>query len=211
MMSRDLIKKEIIEKASNQRKMSKIIRLYEPLWNGIEEALSLKQTLIISIDGHSTSGKSTLADLIEKLFDAQIFHIDDFFRSIKQGESQLDYASNIDFERFEREVSTPLLNHQNVEYRAFNCKMQNYMPSMSKTFKKLTVIEGAYSTHPYISNIMDIKVFLKSTYLKQLIKVVKRNGIKHLRVFIKKWIPKERAYFKQYRVEQNADYVFRSL
>lgn len=209
MMS-DINKKKLLEETSNKKLVLRMLKLYDPLWKGIEEALKEKETIIIAIDGHSTSGKTTLADIIEKIYQAQIIHIDDFFRSKKQGESRSEYASNIDFERLHTEVLIPLSKHQDIQYKAFDCKMQGFTPVILKEFKQITVIEGAYATHPNISSNFDIKVFLKSSYIKQLIKVIKRNGINKLGIFIKKWIPRERAFYKQYHVEKNADYVFKS-
>ncbi|MCF7930719.1 MAG: hypothetical protein K9L02_04315 [Acholeplasmataceae bacterium] len=200
-------KTKTIKDASSQ----KMIKQFEPLWIAIETVLKNQETLIITIDGHSTSGKSTLADLIEEKYDAQIIHMDDFFRSKAQGESSIVYGSNIDFDRLKSEVIEPLAQRKNIIYRPFDCKTQTIMPSIIKACKKVTVIEGAYASHPYLTHHIDIKVFLKSRYLQQLRRIIKRNGFKGLKMFVKKWIPYERAYFKHYNIEEQSHFIFKSI
>lgn len=196
---------------SNQKKRHRMLKLYEPLWIEIESVLKNKKSLTITIDGHSTSGKSTLADLIEEIYDAQIIHMDDFFRSKEQGRSPIEYGSNIDFDRLKSEVIEPLSQNKDILYRAFDCKTQTIMTSILKEHKQITVIEGAYASHPYLTNHIDIKVFFKSRYLQQLRRIIKRNGFKDLKMFIKKWIPYENAYFKHYNIEQQSQFIFKSV
>lgn len=196
---------------NHKKKLDKMLIMYEPLWHDIKKIASSKSSIVIAIDGHSTSGKSALAELICKLYDANVFHMDDFFRSYEQGHSSLKYANNIDFDRLETEVISPLSKKQDIEYRPFDCKIQTLLPSIRKLYKQFNVIEGAYSMHPQISSIIDIKIFLKSNYLQQVRRVIKRNGFKDLRMYMKKWIPYERKYFKHFKIEQQSHHVFKSL
>lgn len=192
------------------KKINKMLKIYEPLFKAIDVAVSSHDDLIIAIDGYSTSGKSTLADLICQKYNANVFHMDDFFRSQSQGKSNLDYASNIDFERLKAEVILPLSKKYEVEYKAFNCRTQKYMESVHKSYQKINVIEGAYSMHPEISSSYKMKVFLTSTYIQQLRRIIKRNGFKDIKMFIQKWIPYERRYFKHFKIKQQSDYIFKS-
>ncbi len=210
-MSTSQMRKKILDETMDKIKLNKMLKKYEQLWLEIENAISSQKALVIAIDGHSTSGKSTLADLICMLYDANVFHMDDFFRSQLQEKSSFIYASNIDFARLEAEIIMPLAKKQNIDYKAFDCKTQSFMPITQKPYKLINVIEGAYSQHPQIANIIDLRIFLKSTYLQQVRRVIKRNGYKDLIQFLKKWIPNERKYFKHFKIKQHAHYVFKSL
>ena len=73
---------------------------FNPLFQAIDNLILHNETVLIAIDGNSTSGKSTLADILKSKYDANVFHMDDYFRSKKQGKTDTLYGSNIDIERF---------------------------------------------------------------------------------------------------------------
>ena len=45
----------------------------------IDDLLTQKDAVIVSIDGKCTSGKTTLASKLAELYDCNVFHMDDFF------------------------------------------------------------------------------------------------------------------------------------
>ena len=201
----------MLEESPNRKKLEKMVRLYQPLLLNIEEIMTEKSQLIIGIDGHCTSGKTTLAELIHGFFESNIFHMDDFYKSHTQSNSSFEHASNIDFERLQSVVIVPLVNNQEIDYQAFDCKTQSLQPIIHKSNKSINIIEGSYAMHPQISYIYDLKIFLKSSYLQQIRRVYRRNGFQELKMFIRKWIPNERKYFKHFHIEKLSRYVFKSL
>ncbi|MBU1093551.1 MAG: hypothetical protein KKH01_03720 [Firmicutes bacterium] len=208
-MSIDQKIKLLIESSTNQRKTEKYIKSYHFLFVKIEEMIKESKNLTIAIDGYSSSGKTTLAHYIENIFDANVFHMDDYFKSLKQDQTSTEFASNIDFDRLKKEIIKPLLKQEPIFYQSFDCKTQELSSLLKKEVKSVNIIEGAYSTHPLIEEIYDFKIFLKIGKIKQMIRIKKRNGLKKLKIFLNRWIPAEHAYFNHYSIEKTADIVIK--
>ena len=68
------------------------------------------------------------------------------------------------------------------------------------TYKRLNIIEGSYSMHPYFNNPYDLRVFMDIDEKKQVEHIRKRNGEEKLKRFVQEWIPKENAYFEQFHI-----------
>lgn len=60
--------------------------------------------------------------------------------------------------------------------------------------KKLNIIEGTYSCHPYFGNRYDLRVLLAVTDALQRQRVLERPAFLHQR-FFEEWIPMENRYF----------------
>ena len=65
--------------------------------------------LLIAIDGMCGSGKTTLGQLLQSVYDCNLFHMDDFFLRPEQRtpERMAQVGGNVDYERFQKEI----LNH----------------------------------------------------------------------------------------------------
>jgi len=185
-------------------------RDYIKLYNLIEKLQKTNEQIVIAIDGNSTSGKTTFAEVLNQKYDANIIHMDDYFRSQAQGPSSKVYANNIDFERFLDRIVKPIENNLDIKYQSFNCKTQKLSNDIILKKKQITIVEGAYSMHPDIIQIYNLKIFLKSSLFQQIRRVIKRNGFKELKLFLKIWIPKENAYFKHDKIREKSDFVFKS-
>ncbi len=183
---------------------------FEMLFEMIRKFRKEEKRVNIAIDGYSTSGKTTLASLIQQEFDANVFHMDDYFRSKAQGKSDSPYASNIDMDRFMSEIVKSLKEKEDTDYHSFDCKTQKLSQVIHKELKQINVVEGAYSMQPEIVDVYQIKVFLKSSIFQQIRRIIKRNGLKELINYLKKWIPNEKSYFKFCQIEKKADFVFKS-
>ena len=76
----------------------------------IDDLLKTGDQIVIAIDGNCTAGKTTLASVLAKEYDCNVFHMDDFFLRPEQRTAQR-YAQpggNVDYERFREEVMIPL-------------------------------------------------------------------------------------------------------
>ena len=62
------------------------------------------------------------------------------------------------------------------------------------TPKKLNIIEGAYSHHPYFGNPYDLKILLTVDEETQWQRILERPAFLHKR-FFEEWIPMENRYF----------------
>ena len=169
-----------------------------PLLAKIEAESSKKSPALIAIEGGSASGKTTLSQLLSRVYDCNVFHMDDFFlRPEQRTEERFAQAGgNIDHERFLAEVLLPLSQGKTVQYRAFDCATLTLRPAVEIAPKKLNIIEGAYSMHPQLAQYYDFSVFLSISPQLQRKRIEKRNSPDMAQRFFDTWIPLERTYFE---------------
>ncbi len=164
-------------------------------------------TLVIAIDGRSASGKTTLAESLLEYYDCNVFHMDDFFLQPSQRtEKRLaQIGGNVDYERFEQEVLSTVLKKERVMYRRYLCYKQTIAESETIPYKPLTIIEGAYSMHPYFKNPYSLRIFMDIDSERQLEMIAKRNGVDMVDRFKTEWIPKENAYIEAFKIKEACD------
>jgi hypothetical protein len=182
-------------------------RDYFPLFARIDALMRTGETIKVAIDGMSCSGKSSLAALLEKIYDCNVFHMDDFFlpREMKIPQRLAEPGGNVHYERFAEEVLTKL-GHP-FSYRPFNCRSQSLAPEIAVIPKQLNIIEGAYSLHPALAKAYDLKVFLAIDPEEQSQRVLVRNGEEMHKIFMGHWIPLENHYFQTLNIKDQCDFV----
>lgn len=179
----------------------------------IEKALKQKERVIVAIDGKSGSGKTTLAQELAEKYDATVYHMDDFFLQPSQRtpERLSEIGGNVDYERFQREVLTPLLENRSLVYGVFDCKQQKITEYRNTEPTRLQIIEGSYSLHPYFGMPYDISICIDIEAKQQKERIRMRNGDVMLERFLKEWIPKENAYLEKFQISQKCDIYISSL
>ena len=173
------------------------------------DSLTENGRVILAVEGGSASGKSTLADVFEKLYDCNVIHMDDFFLRPEQRSAQryAEIGGNIDRERFLCEVIEPLKRGSPVKYSRFDCSEQRLGEPIELTDKKLTVIEGVYSMHPAFDKYYDFAVFLYIDAEHQKKRILKRNSPEFAKRFFDEWIPMENRYFAHCGIKEKSDIV----
>lgn len=179
------------------------------LKNIIKNLISEKPDAVIAIDGMCASGKTTLSSALAEEFGMQIIHMDDFFLppEIRTPERLSQAGGNVHYERFVEEVIIPLKNGTDFEHRVFSCAEGGYNAVKSVFASMPIIIEGAYSTHPEIPDIYDLKIFLRISPEVQLERIENRNGAEALEAFRSKWIPFENKYFDAFSIEEKCDII----
>ena len=83
-------------------------RRFQPLVDRIDALLDQKAFVRIAIDGNCASGKSTLGECLRQIYDANLFHMDDYFLPFarKTPERLAEPGGNVDYERFWAEVAS---------------------------------------------------------------------------------------------------------
>jgi uridine kinase len=132
--------------------------------------------------------------------------MDDFFLRPEQRteERYAEIGGNVDYERFQEEVLLPLRAGQAFSYRPFDCKTFTLSEPVSVQPKRINIIEGSYSHHPYFGDPYDLKVFLSITPELQRERVLQRPAFLHQR-FFEEWIPMENRYFKVFDIPSKSD------
>ena len=173
------------------------------------DRLSVKDDLIIAIEGGSASGKTTLTGILQELYDCNVFHMDDFFLRPEQrtAERFAEIGGNVDRERFAEEVLSSVKKGETVRYRPFDCSVQTLGEEVTVQPKKLTIIEGVYSTHPAFSRYYDYMIFLDIDPEFQKQRILVRNSPQLAKRFFDEWIPLENTYFSGTDIKARADMI----
>lgn len=176
--------------------------------NKINELLKDKKYIVIAIDGMAASGKTTLANELSKQYDLNIIHCDDFFLPFnKRSKVRLsEPGGNIDYERMYEEVIANL-NNSEIKYKPFNCNIMDYDKEISLSKKRITIIEGSYSLHPYFKDYYDLSIYLKIDEKLQKERIIKRNGAILFNRFINEWIPMENRYKEEFDILNKVDII----
>ena len=167
-----------------------------------------KNMALVAIDGSCTSGKTTLAAALQSEYPCQVIAMDDFFLrpSQRTPERMAQVGGNVDYERFQEEVLSPLRSGHPACYRPYCCRTGTLLEPVTVEPRGLIVIEGSYSQHPYFGNPYDLRIFLEHTPSLQRERVLQRPA--HLqKKFFELWIPMENAYFEAFQIAEKADLI----
>lgn len=178
----------------------------EAIRKKLDELLAQKDMVLVAIDGKCTSGKTTLASKLAEIYDCNVFHMDDFFLRPQQRTAQrfAEVGGNVDYERFMEEVLIPLKMGKAFSYQTFDCGTFTMAQSVEVAPKKLNIVEGTYSHHPYFGNPYDLKIFLSIDEETQRQRILERPAFLHKR-FFEEWIPMENRYFEGFSICGGSD------
>jgi len=183
--------------------------LRDRVFAAIEEQLKWKKSIIIAIDGNSGAGKSTLAMEIKEQWDANLFHMDDFFLPVvqKTQERLAIPGGNVDWERVRAEVLIPLSVGIDFTYRPFHCRTQSPGEAIMVSTEHLSIVEGVYSMHPALMPYYSLTVFMAVLPATQRKRILARSDSIVLKRFETEWIPLENTYFSTYRIKDKSDII----
>jgi len=183
-------------------------KAFLPLFLKLDSMLQEKE-ILLAIDGGSAAGKTTLGKLLEQRYACNVFHMDDFFlRPMQRTKERLaEPGGNVDRERFYEEVLKRLVEKKEVTYRRYDCKTMSLLEPVTVAPTRLTVVEGAYSMHPSLSDCYDYSVFLEIDEETQKERIMKRNTPEMAERFFTEWTLLEREYFKKLHVKERCDMV----
>lgn len=182
--------------------------LFLPVYAAIDGALTQKPHVLVGIDGMSGAGKSGLAGALEEVYGCAVVHADDFFIR-KEQRSPARYAQpggNIDYERL-APVAAKAADDRAFSYQAYDCKCGQLGEWRHLPEARVTVIEGAYSLHPSVGALYDIRVFLGVDARRQRARICKRNGSGQLDDFLNRWIPMENSYSAAFGIRESCDII----
>lgn len=181
------------------------------LLDAVERALAERGHLLLAIDGRCGCGKSSLAEVLARELDGNVFHTDDFYLPFSRRPDNWKTlpAGNMDLTRLREEVLMPLLAKETVYYRAYDCPGDSFKPTREIPFKALSAVEGSYSQHPILAAAYDRTLFVTADRNVQMHRLREREGA-HAASFEELWIPMEENYFKAFAIEPKADWILRT-
>lgn len=175
----------------------------------IDTLLETGRPVIVAIEGNCTAGKTTLASMLEKEYDCNVFHMDDFFLRPEQRtpERYAQPGGNVDYERFREEILKEIKTGSPFSYRPFDCGTFTLSEAVQVQPKQLTIVEGTYCLHPYFGDVYDLKVFMSVSAELQTQRILKRPAFLHRR-FFEEWIPMEQSYFDHFQIRHSCSLIY---
>ena len=180
---------------------------YRQIYDVICEVEKADRPFVVGIDGMSSSGKTTMGNLLKMNYpEANLFHMDDYFLQPHQrtAERLAEAGGNVDYERINEEIISNLANPEGLTYRAFDCQTQSIGEENFVPWSSLVFVEGCYSHHPYFGDPYDLRVFSEISPEEQVERIRVRNGEKMLKRFVEEWIPRENQYFETYKIKEKS-------
>ena len=168
---------------------------------------------VIAIDGRAASGKTTLAELLSSVLNAETIHMDDFFLppELRTRERLEEAGGNIHYERFCEEVIPFVGKNESFSYGVFDCSQMALNGKRAIPASEWRIVEGSYSHHPKFGDYADFKVFCTVSGEEQMLRILKRNGERMAELFRTRWIPMEETYFSAFKISDGSDSVFGSV
>jgi hypothetical protein len=176
------------------------------------DALLIKNDeLWVAIEGYAGAGKTTLSKQLSLIYDASVFHTDDFFKkpNIDPSVPFSSYGANIDYDKIHHHVIKVLSQKQTVLYEPFDFKTHQHQPPIKVIYKPIHIFEGAFVLHPSMKQTFDLKVFYDIPLFKQYHLIFRRSGFKRLWKFITTWIPNERNYVKGLEIKKQCHLIIK--
>lgn len=176
----------------------------------IQSLLDSQGRAVVAIDGRCASGKTTLSEAMQPLFDCNVIHMDDFFLQPHQRtpERYQEPGGNVDYERVESEIIKPILAGNDFVYQRFDCQTMSLQEGKKRSWKSVTIVEGAYSCHPRLREAYDLRIFLTVEPEEQMRRIIARSGEEKARMFRQKWIPLEERYIETCQVRECCELEF---
>lgn len=193
---------------------SKIIPIL-PVLKQLAKFSSLYGVHVLTIDGRSGSGKSTMSDFLAAILRADIVHMDDFYLppELRSEQRVNDPGGNVHYERFLREILPFLHSREGFSYPIYDCSVMKYVkernipPSPKEDRACYRIVEGSYSLHPIFGDYSDVSVFSDISPEVQKKRLTERESPEKFQMFVSTWIPREEKYFDTFRIREKADFV----
>ena len=182
-----------------------------PLLCRIDALTRMQPHVIVAIDGPCASGKTTLAALLARLYDADTLHMDDYFLQPQQRtpERLAQPGGNVDHERFLADALAPLSEGRPYLAQRYDCHTQTLLAGEMRAPRAVTIVEGSYSLHPALAARYSLRVLLQIDADTQRARILRRNGPQMLERFASLWIPLENAYFSATDAAHRCDLLLR--
>lgn len=175
-----------------------------PLICALEVRLMRRDALpvTVALDGRAASGKSTLADALRALYDANVFHVDDYFLpSAMRTPARLSApGGNVHYERFKTEILDGIQTRAPFSYTPYDCACDAPGTPVAVSPKRVNLIEGSYALHPHFGDVYDIRAAVTCAKEIQLERIRRRNGEPLYSMFVSRWIPMEETYFDTFGI-----------
>ncbi|MFJ4185192.1 uridine kinase [Kitasatospora sp. NPDC089509] len=167
---------------------------------------------LVGIDGPGASGKSTLATLLaERLDDAAVVHIDDFYRpSAERPADAGQIAGNFDLSRLLDQVLRPAAAGTTIRYQRYDWDHDRLAEWAELAPGTPLIVEGVHALHPDLSEAYTYRIFCDAPRDVRLRRGLDRDGEEARPLWEDEWMPAEDRYLAAHAPQLRADVVLES-
>jgi uridine kinase len=187
------------------------LQSYENFFASLSQIPRRVPALIIGIDGHGGSGKSTFARTLQKLrpADIQVIEMDDFYlpsEARKNGDdSPLQIGGDFDWQRLRDQVLLPLSRAENASYQRYDWDSDTLAEWHDVKNDGIVIIEGIYSTREELRDFYDYTIWVDCSYETRLQRGIERDGEEARDKWVNEWMPKEDIYVKTQKPHEKSN------
>lgn len=147
--------------------------------------------LIVAVDGHGASGKSTIAAAVAEATGAALVHTDDFFQPGGGPGRGLDQY--YDWRRLRAQALEPLRARRSAVFRRFDWDRGSGLGGpVTVNPAGLVLLEGVFSASPQLADLVDRTVFVDTPERERLRRLRGRIAPEE---WDDGWLIAEQAYF----------------
>ena len=168
------------------------------LTEACSQILTYKSPILVTLDGGSGAGKSTIASKLSQTLDCVVVPLDDFYAAgIPDWEWDTRSVSErlrdvFDWKRLRTEALEPLLAHQPARWYPFdfasglqpNGTYAISTQALERQPAPVILLEGAYSSNSKLADLIDLKVLIDVPVRERHRRLDQRE---HDKQFLKRW------------------------
>jgi uridine kinase len=180
--------------------------------------VAVDRSIVVALDGHSGTGKSTIAAAVSMAINAALVHVDDFYRDMPESERlELTAAQGVDryfdWERLRAKAIMPLAQRTRAQYGCFDWVTGHGLTkAVTVDPSDVVIVEGVYAARPEFDDLLDLKVLVevpsatREKRRQQRARTVSRDAPEF---WDARWQAAERHYFRAIRRRGTFDLVVR--
>lgn len=166
---------------------------------------SAARPLVVAVDGHGGSGKSTIARAIAAAMSAALVHTDDFFMPAAGAAGpRRSLGDYYDWRRLRAEGLAPLLAGHGASFCRFDWESGVLGGTVTVAPAGLIVLEGVFSAAPVLSGLPDRAIFVETPEQERMRRLRRRITAEE---WDDDWLAAERAYFDRTRPPSSFDLI----
>jgi len=180
-------------------------------------ALSAERpTVLVAIDGHGGSGKTTLAaDLATALQDsglpASVVSFDEFYlpraQRLPGSPAEKPIGADYDWARLRDQVLAPLRMGTAARYDRYDWRQDAFDGVGEAGPEGVVIVEGIYSSRREIADLYDLRIWVECPRELRLRRGIRRDGEGARGIWENDWMPSEDLYVEAQRPREQAHIV----
>jgi dephospho-CoA kinase len=152
-----------------------------------------------ALEGKSASGKTAIANLLEKDDDITIIPVEDFF------DNSYDEIG-INSLRIIKDIFNPAVVGKQLKYKKYNLQTKIFEEVTIESLNPIVVIVGIYSSNPILEKYYNGIIYIDLKEETQKERLLKINRLLSSR-FTNDWVLKENNYFEKFNPFKKADII----